>query len=213
MNIGQWIVIGLSVIMGVWFGVGSFYNRRRGIATYRWLQEGIKGFGKISDAAWIGSSGSGARMVVGQADAPFRRIEVVFLLESREIMPLWIFNRLRDKQDEVILKAGLRTTPSQEIEVAKERDRQLRYMISSEQKNPFEVKPTSKGLLMGVRGIKNDDILGKLNEFLEKYGTAVKRISLQRKRPHLMVQMNLPPLRSGSATDFFLDLKDWLSQS
>jgi hypothetical protein len=212
MNVGQWIVIGLSVVMGVWFGVGAFYNRRRGVATYRWLQEGLKGFGKISDAAWIGSSGSGARMVVGQADAPFRRIEVVFLLESREIMPLWIFNRFRDKQDEVILKAGLRTRPSEEIEVAQQKDRQSRYMITSEQKNPFEITQNPKGLLIGVRGLKDEDILEKLNGFLEKYGMAIKRISLQRKNPHLMVQANLPPLKSGSSVDFFQDLKEWLSR-
>ena len=102
MDLGQWIVIGLSVVMGVWFAVGSFYNRRRGIGTYRWIQSGLKRLGKISEAAWIGSSGSGARLTVGKAEAPFRRIEVVFLLESREILPLWLFNRVRNKQDEMI---------------------------------------------------------------------------------------------------------------
>ena len=38
MDLGQWIVIGLSVLMGIWFGVGSIYNRRRGVATFHWLR-------------------------------------------------------------------------------------------------------------------------------------------------------------------------------
>jgi hypothetical protein len=127
---GQMVIIVISVLMGVWYVVGASINRKRGVATYQWLQAELEQIGKITEAKWIGSSGSGARLLIGSASKPFRRVEVIFLLESREIMPLWIFNRIRGKQDEMVLKANLRKVPLQEIEVARAGNRKIKWTIS-----------------------------------------------------------------------------------
>ena len=131
MNTGQWIAISLSALFGAWYAVGAIINRRRGVAIYRWLRTGLEQVGKISEAKWIGSSGSGARLVVDKGKKPFRRVEVVFLLESREIMPIWLFNRLRKKQDEMILKATLTQVPDQEVESGPSGDRKLKGLLSA----------------------------------------------------------------------------------
>ena len=208
MDIGQWIVIGLSALMGVWFGIASFYNRRRGIATYRWITQGLKHIGKISEQAWIGSSGTGARLVVAKADAPFHRIETIFLLESREIMPLWLFNRVRHKQDEMILKAGLRSAPVEEIEVAPGSDRGFRALLAEGQKRPFEQAPGPDGFIIAHRGRETGDGYEKISAFLSRYPSAVRRISIQRKTPHLVLRVNLPTLTRESPEDFFDALGD-----
>ena len=210
MDLGQWIVIGLSVVMGVWFAVGSFYNRRRGIGTYRWIQSGLKRLGKISEAAWIGSSGSGARLTVGKAEAPFRRIEVVFLLESREILPLWLFNRVRNKQDEMIIKAGLRSSPGEQIELSREGDRQARAMIREAEGRSFKQIPTQRGFLLAHRGRENSELAGRVNAFLGRYPQAIRRVSIQRQKPHLMIRVDLPGLLNGSAEEFFEGLHEVL---
>ncbi len=210
MDLGQWIVIGLSALMGLWFGVGTFYNRRRGIATYRWLQSGLQTLGKISEASWIGSSASGARLVVGNADSPFRRIEVIFLLESREILPLWLFNRLRNKQDEMILKATLRKVPTQEIELFRQGDRQARTLLAQSGKRYLEPEPLKEGFQM-IRKIRGDSsLVDGLSAFLDEYPQAIRRVSLQRKTPHIMVRVDLPPLRDGSAESFFRSMQAML---
>ncbi|HZD55254.1 MAG TPA: hypothetical protein VE136_00915 [Anaerolineales bacterium] len=203
MDLGQWIVIGLSILMGAWFGVGSYYNRKRGIATYHWIQGGLKRLGKISEAAWIGSASSGARLVVGNAEAPFRRIEVVFLLESREILPLWLLNRVRNKQDEMILKAGLRSAPTDQMELSRGEDHQIRAMIARSGAQSFEQLPAQKGFLLAHRGGKNSELVGRLTAFLERYSDAILRISVQRQKPNLMIRVDLPALREGSAEEFF----------
>ena len=208
MDLGQWIVIGLSALMGVWYGVASFYNRRRGVATYYWLRDGLNSQGKISEAAWIGSSGSGARLVVGKAGAPFKRIEVVFLLESREILPLWLFNRFRRKLDEMILKADLRSMPSQEIEVTRSSERITLELMTGAQASRSEQTEAPAGLTITLRGGKDEDMLRRLSDFLDRYGTAIKRISLQKKSPHLMVHAELPVLRVGEAENFLAALSE-----
>jgi hypothetical protein len=210
---GQWIAIGLSVLLGVWYVVGAVINRRRGVATYHWLTAGLKQLGKISEAKWIGSSGSGARLLLEKTIKPFRRIEIVFLLESREIMPIWLFNRLRKKQDEMILKANLRQTPTQEVESAPGGDRKLTDLLtaSSNKLNPFSVSPAPEGFGIICRGMRDEEHLAALRAFLVKYSDSVFQFSLRRQIPHLILRVYLPSLLRIPAEDFIADLSSLIS--
>lgn len=211
MNQGQIIVILLSAIMGVWFFLGSIYNRRRGMAIYNWLRSGIEQFGKLSEARWIGSSGSGARLVISQAKSPFQRIEIVFLLESREILPLWIFNHLRGKRDEMIMKANLRSVPGQEIEIAREGNREMEKILSSSESKPYERFPVNfsheaPGYIIAIHGIKDEQNLEYLEGVLQAYSNSLWRVSLQRKAPHLVLRANLPDFQNTSPEEYFSGL-------
>lgn len=214
MDIGQWIAIGLSIILGVWYVIASFINRRRGVATYEWLRAGLVKYGKIGEAKWIGSSGSGARLSIAKADKPFRQIEVIFLLESREILPIWLFNRIRNKQDEMVLKANLRQVTHQEVEAAPKGDRKLRglHSASVETQSPFEQVPAPDGFEIIRRGGSLDEMhLDHLRVFLTKHSESIFQFSLRRKMPHLILRAKLPPLRTSSSEIFLSDLSDLLS--
>ena len=213
MNTGQWIAISLSALFGAWYAVGAIINRRRGVAIYRWLRTGLEQVGKISEAKWIGSSGSGARLVVDKGKKPFRRVEVVFLLESREIMPIWLFNRLRKKQDEMILKATLTQVPDQEVESGPSGDRKLKGLLSApaNKLNPFNVVSAPKGFDIIRRGSHDEERLVALREFLIKYSNSVFQVSLRKQMPHLILRVYLPALQSIPAEDFLAELSLLLS--
>ena len=215
MDTGQWIAIGLSVLLGAWYFIGAIINRRRGVATYHWLRTGLEQVGKISEAKWIGSAGSGARLVIGNAKKPFRRIEVIFLLESREIMPIWLFNRLRNKQDEMILKANLNQVPVQEVESAPSGDRKLEGLLTDpgNKLNPFNVATAPNGFDIIRRGGQDEEHLAALSEFLQKYRASVFQLSLRRQSPHLILRAKLPSLRENPPEDLFTDLSTLLSNS
>ena len=47
MGTGQMVIIVISVLMGVWYVVGASINRKRGVATYQWLQAELEQIGDI----------------------------------------------------------------------------------------------------------------------------------------------------------------------
>jgi len=165
----------------------------------------------VTEAKWIGSSGSGARLTVGKANRPFQRVEVVFLLDSREILPLWLFNLLRNKSDEMILKANLRSRPFGEVEVGRPGTKEIKTILSATERPPFSLENHVAGLDVYTRGKLNEDQTAQLTAFIEKYSPALMRLSLQRGMPHLILRLRLPPMREAGYEDFFEDLKAWLS--
>ena len=207
MDIGQQIVIILSVLLGVWYVVGAIINRRRGVATYQWIKGGLESLGKITEAKWIGTSGSGGRLIVDAGTKPFRRIEVVFLLDSREILPLWLVNLLRGKKDEMILKANLRRVPSTPFEIGSQGNKALKNLGAStgmtiqafESVPDFAVVTREKG--------QEEKIITRIEQFLSQYGESIKSISLQRQAPHLILRAALPVLRNDPPEAFFEDVK------
>jgi hypothetical protein len=211
MNLGQYIVIGLSIFLGLWYVVGSSTNRKRGLETFRWLRDGLETAGKVTEARWIGSSGSGARLTVGKANRPFQRIEVVFLLDSRELLPLWLVNLLRGKQDEMILKANLRSLPTSEIEVGHSDSKEIKSLISNKQPSTFQTASAAAGFEILYKGKAGDEQIARLQSFIQQYPVSIKRISLKKQMPHLVLRADLPPLREKNLEEFFKDLSTWLS--
>lgn len=209
MDLGQTIVIVLSVFMGVWYLVGSIINRRRGVDTYRWLRDGLQRFGKISEAKWIGSSASGARMVIDKPQAPFRRIETIFLMNSREIMPLWLFNLLRGKSDELVLKANLRKTPAYQMEIAhqgklnmeKIKEQAGAASLQRDQISGFEI------VSWGKTQAETEQIPETL---LAGYSRELISLSYRRSSPHLIVRIRLPNPKTAPKETFLEPLAGWL---
>lgn len=209
MNPGQTIVIVLSIFMGVWYVIGSIFNRRRGIDTYRWLRDSLQKYGKISEAKWIGSSASGARMAIDKPGAPFRRVEAIFLLNSREILPLWLFNLVRAKSDEMILKADLRKMPNFQMEVARRgkinlekiKEKTGSTVLQREEIADFEI----------VSWGKSNSDAGQMPEaLLNQYSQTLLTLSIRRVSPNLIVRIKLPSPKDAPQETFFDPLVSWL---
>lgn len=210
MDTGQQIVIILSIFLAAWYFVFAVINRRRGLGVYAWMRAGLKQLGEISQAAWIGSSGSGGRLVVESPEKPFQRIEAIYLLESREILPLWIFNRLRGKRDQMILKATLRGTPAVEVEAGRAGEREFEGALTRDLKNPYTRAAAVGGLDIAWRGAQADRLKQGLQEFLGRHPGQVERLSLQRNKPHLILQSQLPEVGREPAEEFFKELRELL---
>lgn len=214
MDLGQLIAVYLGVFLLVWYGIASFYNRRKGLSIYRWLRPGVATAGEITEAKWIGSSGSGAKISVAKANHPFRRVDAAYLLETRELLPLWIFNWLRGRRDLLILRIDLRTVPSTALELMHAGDRRLRGMTDSSGRQITAQQSLSLGSDFEVAwlGRRDESLLQKLSPFLGRYGASVGRLSASRKPPHLIFEMRLPHLLDTSSSELFQSLTDSLGR-
>ena len=140
-------VIGLCVVLALWYGAGYLYNRGRGQRLFRWLETGLDVLGGERESGWIGSSASGARINVLHTDPPFRRMEITLLLENREIPLLWLLDHLRGRKDRLIIRATLRSPRRGEVEAAPARKR-----IGHWQEESWTQYEGPRGLTVARRG-------------------------------------------------------------
>jgi hypothetical protein len=189
MNAGQWVISGLCVILGLWFVVGYLTNARKVRTISRAVEPALAKYGRVSAYRRLGNSG--AQFIVEKAESPFRQIELVFLLEARENLLLWLFERIRGRGDELRLRVNLRSAPAQEISLGQSQDREFKAGVLREQEKPYEWIAAPPGLEMARRGSKDAALVERLKRFLKRYGKAVKRLAIQSKEPHLMVRARL----------------------
>jgi hypothetical protein len=196
MDFGQRAIILLCLLLIAWYVIALAYNRRLGLRTLAWLQEGLPTLGDEIELGWIGSANSGARAAIQEARQPFQRLELVFLLESRELLPLWLADLLRGKRDQLAIKATLRTQPQGEIEIAP-----AAHLKRAERKG-WSWADGPHALVIGRRGQVRER-LAALAPFLELYGPHLRRISWRPKDPHLFLLADLSAIRRQPASLFF----------
>lgn len=208
MDPGQTIVIVLGAFLALWFAFASAYNRRLGVRTYRWIQAGAKTFGGISEGRWFGSSGSGGRLTVAKAARPFRRVEIAFLLETRELLPLWLLNRLRGRRDYMIVKADLRSAPRGDVEILPGDSRRFGAMGSTSGGEAWSMVESSlpAGFAAARRGRETDAWIESVSPLLASDGGSIRRLSVARTSPHVIAEINLPLLMTAPAPEFFARL-------
>ena len=208
LNLGQWVVIGICTILILGYIRGYYYNRQRARQIFAWLQEGLKTFGQVSVGEKLPGMATGGRLEVKRASTPIRRVEAVYLLAPRENLLFWLFHLLQGKRDELILWVTYQSKPEQDVEVAWPGDRQFENRLKATDKKPLTVADGPRGLLIASEGKKESALTGKVQSFLEQYGSALYRLALRDNKPHLFLRVNLRVIQSASAVEFFSALRD-----
>lgn len=197
---GQWIVFGLCAVLIAVYAGGYYANRRLGEQVVAWLHTGLRRWGRVTAGSRLGGMATGGRLYVKNAGAPFQNIEAVFLLLPRENLIFWLFDRLRGRQDELILKISLRFAPKKNAwaEVSPRRDRDFQQAIDNENLTPVE--PIIGGLNI-ARGDKDAPLNDPVTQFLEKHGKQVIQFSIRKQAPHIILRAHLKPLLQSPAND------------
>lgn len=209
MNLGQGIAIGLSVLLGFNYFIGTIINRKKGTSLFRWLREGAQAvLGKVTHASWVGSSSAGGRLAIGQANAPFRRVEMLYLLATREILPLLWLQRLRGRRDELVLKAVLRKRPTAEWALVLPQDRRAHNEF---QAHGFQPGPEIGKWLLYHKGDLTPETRARIQSLVEHLGENLRGVTLQREEPHVVMRLSLPTDLSKPAKAFFRAIAEGLS--
>ncbi len=201
LNLGQWVVIGLSALLILGYIRGYYYNRQRAEKALRWLRPGLESLGIVSAGERLPAMATGGRLEVKRAAAPLRRAEAIYLLAPRENLFFWFFHRLQGKDDELILWLTFQTKPAYEVEVALRGDRQFEKRLKEAGKRPLAVSDAPRGLVMAISA-NQEERSKKVQALLHTYHPAIRRLSLRENKPHLFLRANLGILQSHPAAEF-----------
>src|SRR3989304_2017413 len=98
----------VAVVMG-WFAFGVLWNIRQGNAVLKWMQSGLPRLGEKTTLRWLGSSA--VELSIAKARPPFRRVDLLLVLEPRDVPWFWLLARSRGRRDMLIVRGQLATAP------------------------------------------------------------------------------------------------------
>jgi hypothetical protein len=199
-------IIGFCILLTIWYIVGWQVNRRRGRRLLEWVLQGLRAFGGQITVNRLGTSGF--QVNVRKAQPPFKRIETTILLESREILLLWIFNLLRGDTDYLVFKGTLRASPRGEVEVVKKKGRLARRVLKGLDEKAWTRQETAEGLVIACRGKQGQQQADTISHLVEDLSPRLLRLSLSKKAPHLLVSLSLARLDEQSALLLLSSLQD-----
>lgn len=203
-----WILL---IVLVAGYLLGTWLNRRRSKALGLWLQAGLGALGGQTRWKWIGTMTSGAQVTITGADKPLRQGEILYLLLTRELLPLWGVELLRGKRDLLVLRAELRAQPAQEFEVVPLRGSLRAALDRNPGAEPWQWQEMPAGLGLATHGDPDPRAAGALRAFLETYGPAVQRFSLRSRSPHVILFARLNGLERTPSKAFLTGVRDVLA--
>ncbi|MDR5694878.1 MAG: hypothetical protein QN121_06365 [Armatimonadota bacterium] len=204
-RLGTDIVIALSILLVLWYIVGAQVNRRRSIALVRWIRDGIGVFGGTPTIRWL--SPTSFRIQVDEADPPFRVLGLLVLLETRELLLLWLFQRALRRRDLLVVRADLYTPPRLEMEIFRPLPGVFRELKRELGRDQVEAHPVGVGDLH-VYPVSSLDHIEKARPVFSDLSPFLRRLSLRRKSPHLIVTCTLPVRSTPPARELFEKLRE-----
>lgn len=188
----------LVLAVMLWFAIGTQRNIRRGNQLLTWLQTGLPLLGKRATMRWLGSSA--VRLGIADAAAPYAEVEVVVVLEPRDVGLLWAWARRRGRRDFVILRGTLRHQPAFEVEAGAEgwtgHDR-----LDELDRSAWRWTTWGDGAVTVAHSPAADLVEARARwDELGAAAGGVWRLSVRRTPPHVEAHL-LPPADLGSGAD------------
>ncbi len=222
MTLNQIILIILAVII-IWWPIGGIINQRRSNKWLKWLESGVTEVGGASGRQWLRSFHSVAQLSITDLREPFRAFEVLYTLERRDNLVLYIISHLRGRRDEMIIQADLAGNPKQELEVGAHGRTSYDAYLDRQKENPFTQVGERDGFRIARRGEDDPWTIERLWSFLANQGKVILRMSVQRvsrmedpmwpgrKDRNILLRASMTRMDAQSPAAFFAALREWAS--
>jgi len=204
-RLGTDIVIALSIVLILWYIVGAQVNRRRSVALVRWIRAGIDVFGGTPTIRWL--SPTSFRIQIEEVEPPFRILGFLVLLEPRELLLLWLFQRALRRRDLLVVRADLNREPRLEVEIFRPLPGVLRELKRELGRDPVNAHPLGIGDLRVVPATSLEGI-ASAKTALTSLLPFLRCISLRRTSPQLIATFTLEAAGRLPARAIFEGLRE-----
>ena len=203
-GIGEWIVIGISVMIGAWFVIGGLDNNRRADRIFAWLHKGLADFGKLGGARRLDPSTVSMTLTSEESERRLPRLEATLNLERHENLLLWLFQSLvYHKRDLLILKTNLENSPHGELHALVKGDKATFKALNSDENHPLTLRSEQAGLNLYTFASGDKTAQAALEALITHYPGCFTRISLSPKSPHLTAHVLLGKVVKHDPQEFF----------
>lgn len=196
------LVVLVAAVLG-WFAYGVIGNIRRGNAVLRWMQGGLPKVGARTTLRWLGSSV--VELTIGDARPPFRRLELLLVLEPRDVPWLWLAARLGGRRDTLILRAQLSAAPRFEYQIDWAASWTGRRAMADARARRWLQEPLEAHMFSAPRAtlpLSRPRAAAALQQAGQDH-PAIWRLAVGRDFPQLELHLPLPRPRGHDAAAFF----------
>jgi len=201
LNLAIFIVVAILVVGG--FALGTHRNVRRGHDAMRWAQGGLPLVGEKTTLRWLGSSV--VQLKIPNAKRPFRETEVLFVLEPRDIAPLWFLARARGRRDLFIFRSRMHKLPEFEFEAFEPKAWSARGREAQVRSQKWQLIPARDSLV--AYAPEAQPAANRLLDLAALSGCPLVRLSIQRSDPNFEVHWPLAELKKLPASTVFATLR------
>ena len=200
-----WIVLAVLVAL---YMIGTWLNRRRSKKLGLWLAAGVGVLGGQTLWKWVGTMTSGAQVTIVGAHKPFRQGEILYLLLTREFLPLWGIELLRGKRDLLVMRVDLAAKPAREFEVVPIRGSLRTTLDRNAGAVPWQWQEMVAGLGLATRTDPGGQTAAAVRRFVDAYGPFLDRLSLRKGSPQLILFAQLSGIERKPAKEFLGAVRD-----
>ncbi len=207
MNTQYIVIIAVAIFMG-WFAIGMIYNLRRGDALLKWMQDGLPLIGQRTSFRWLGTSV--AEMSIARAKRPFQRLDTLLVLKPRDVFWMTILAFFQGRDDVLIFRAYLNTSPLLDLELADPKTWSGRAALSQVAKRGWEGADYHGLRLMAPRGLLDlaAATLDQLAAPMQSLSPRFVRFSLRKTAPNFEIHVPFPDHRAADAKAYFQSLSE-----
>jgi hypothetical protein len=211
---GEWIVIGLSLIIGMFFVIGNWINNQRANDAMRWLRRGLSNYGELQSGRFNAPTSKGIPFQIVPAEmCPYQKIRGNLILERRENLPLWFFQLLRGKRDTLTWTSDFQNMPATDIHLIHQS-----FLPKVNAGKSGNNGPSDKYVAVGttsyfISGVVSPDLVERISQGIPHLPELILDIAIQHKSPHITFQVHLSPLLLANPEIFFQSLKTWIEMN
>ena len=196
-SLGIPLVVVMVAVFLAWFFIGSIVNRRRIAEAARWINRGLEVLREPppnpskASIKWI--STNAFNILLEGPRPPFRGVVATVLLQSRDMITVWLMDRLTGRRDLLLLRCELRRQPIWGLEVFRPRSILAGDARRSATLEGWPIEPSGNGSLVAAHGGgKAGELCRALLEALGDERRRLVRLGIRRRSPHLTIALDLP---------------------
>lgn len=195
-------VVASVFILGLWYFLFYTYNRKKGAAALRWVQNACADKGRIVESRWIGSSRVQARLHFPAHWFENARVTVKF--RPRALPIQWLISCWHKQKETLTFEADLGGSPSFSLEVMRHRWSAYNRGISSRRKNrEWEIYEPGP-IILTTRTHWKQDPTAELNALMSARRQEILQVRFRPESPQFSATLQLESLSDPNAAAGFV---------